>query len=134
MPYVKVCWASPCKEEYALRKSLWGNTTYFFVICLPLISFRCYLITNKQFESFEENHQVGGRFQKCRHQVPFLERLFPDPTRSASVISTQEYLPLELHACKQDAQSCLHSYLATTGPPMVQQKSQLPAHTAKQSA
>ena len=50
MSYAKVCWASPCKEEHALRKFLWGNTTYLSLLCLRLISVRCYLIISKLFD------------------------------------------------------------------------------------
>ncbi len=49
MSYVKVSWASPCREEDALRKWLRGHTTYLSVICLWPISLRRHFIlfTNK---------------------------------------------------------------------------------------
>ena len=50
MSVAKVSWASPCKEEDALRKSLWGHTTYLSVICLRLISLRRHLIIYKQVD------------------------------------------------------------------------------------
>ena len=50
MSYAKVSWASPYKEEYALRRSLWDNTTYLSVICLRLISLRRQLIIYKQVD------------------------------------------------------------------------------------
>ena len=50
MAYAKVSWASPYKEEDALRRFLWGNTTYLSVICLRLISLRRHLIIYKQVD------------------------------------------------------------------------------------
>ncbi len=50
MAYAKVSWASPYKEEDALRRSVWGNTTYLSVICLRLISLRRHLIIYKQVD------------------------------------------------------------------------------------
>ena len=44
MLYANVSWASPCREEDALRKCLWCNATYLSVICLWPMSLRHHLI------------------------------------------------------------------------------------------
>ncbi len=44
MLYANVSWASPCREEDALRKCLWCKATYLSVICLWQMSLRHHLM------------------------------------------------------------------------------------------